>query len=98
MRGTDHQPITSAAATTGTDQIRTARRRTRWKCSGRSSSPSTKHGRNCSTRCMFRSLSMVGVTEASAAITRAIGSGQRTVCQMGVVSRQTNSAHRNHRR
>ncbi|CAM5252086.1 hypothetical protein STENM327S_09350 [Streptomyces tendae] len=96
MRGTDHQAITSAAATTGTDRIRTERRRTIRKCSGRSTRPSTKHGRNCSTRCMFRSLPTLGVTEASAAMAREIGSGQRTIfCQIGVVSRQTNSAHRN---
>jgi hypothetical protein len=39
---------------------------------------------------------MDGLSVASAAIVRAIGSGHLTLRQMGMVSRQTNRAARNH--
>lgn len=38
---------------------------------------------------------MFGVADASMAMPSASGSGYRTSFQMGVVSRQMNSAHRN---
>ncbi|CAM5388826.1 hypothetical protein SGLAM104S_06175 [Streptomyces glaucescens] len=57
--------------------------------------PSTKYGRNWSTRWRSRSSPISGLTDAAIATPSATGSGQRIILQTGVLSRHRNSAHRN---
>ncbi len=97
MYGIVAQAVTAAAANTGTDATRTERRLTIRKCSGRRVRPSTKKGRNCSTRWSSRSSPICGDTEPSAASTSDTASGCLTAFHSGVVIRHTNSAQRNHR-